>query len=77
MEKQEKGIKEYYSIDIVQICKSSLHIWWIIALSGIIAAGISFSVSAFAIKTEYSSSIMLYVNNSSFSLGNTSFSISS
>jgi len=77
MEKKEKGIKEYYSIDIIHICKSLLHKWWIILLSGIIVAGMAFSISAFAIEPEYSSSIMLYVNNSSFSLGNTSFSISS
>ena len=77
MENKEKEIREYYSIDIVHIFKSLLHKWWVVALSGIVAAGICFSVSAFVIEPKYSSSIMLYVNNSSFSLGNTSFSISS
>ena len=50
---------------------------WVIAISGILAAAIGFGISAFVIAPKYSSSVMLYVNNSSFSLGNTEFSISS
>ena len=50
---------------------------WLIALSGFLAAVIGFAISAFVITPTYSSSIMLYVNNSSFSLGNTNFSITS
>jgi len=51
--------------------------FWVLVVSGILAAAIGFGISAFLITPKYSSSIMLYVNNSSFSLGNTSFSISS
>lgn len=76
MEKQEKN-REYYTIDLVHIFKSLWQRVWLIILTGIITAAIGFCVSAFAIAPTYSSSIMLYVNNSSFSLGNTSFSISS
>jgi len=77
MEKQERNQGEYYSIDMLHILKSLWRRAWLIALVGLLAAAIGFSIAAFAIAPTYSSSIMLYVNNSSFSLGNTSFSISS
>ncbi len=76
MEKHEINISEYYIIDIIHIVKTLWRRVWLIALAGIIAAAVGFSFSAFAIAPTYSSSIKLYVNNSSFSLGNTSFSIS-
>ena len=68
---------EYYTIDILHIAKTLWQKAWMIILSGILAAIVGFCLSAFAITPTYSSSIMLYVNNSSFSLGNTNFSISS
>ena len=77
MENQEKSTREYYTIDVLHIVKSLWRRAWLIALCGLLAAGIGFSISAFAIAPTYSSSVKLYVNNSSFSLGNTSFSISS
>ncbi len=77
MKKKENNEKEYYSIDLKHIFKSIWKRAWLVILSGLVAAGIGFSVSSFLITPKYSSSIMLYVNNSSFSLGNTSFSISS
>ncbi len=77
MEKQEKSIDEYYSIDLLQIAKSLWRYAWLIALCGLIAAIIGFSISAFVIAPTYSSDIKLYVNNSALSIGNTSFSISS
>lgn len=69
--------KEYYSIDLLHIIKMLWRRVWVIILAGILAASIGFSISSFVVAPKYSSSIMLYVNNSSFSLGNTSFSISS
>ena len=68
---------DYYTVDVLHIIKFVIQRFWIIIVSGILAAAIGFCVSAFLITPKYSSSIMLYVNNSSFSLGNTSFSISS
>ena len=68
---------EYYTIDILHIAKTLWQKAWMILLSGILAGIVGFCISAFAIQPTYSSSIMLYVNNSSFSLGNTNFSISS
>lgn len=77
MDNKENNIKEYYTIDLLHIFKTLWHRAWVIVLSGFLAACIGFGISAFLITPQYSSSIMLYVNNSSFSLGNTSFSISS
>ena len=77
MEKQEKNSGEFYTIDLLHIIKFLWRRAWLIVLTGILAAAIGFSVSAFIIAPTYSSSIKLYVNNSSFALGNTSFSISS
>ncbi len=77
MEKQEISTREYYTIDVLHIVKTLWRCAWLIALVGLIAAAIGFCISAYAINPTYSSSIKLYVNNSSFSLGNTSFSISS
>ncbi len=77
MDKQERNSTEYYTIDILHILKTLWRRAWLIALAGLMAAVAGFSIAAFAIAPTYSSSIMLYVNNSSFSLGNTSFSISS
>lgn len=77
MVKQDKNLKEYYSIDLLHIFKFIWQRVWMVAISGLAAAAIGFSIAAFVIAPTYYSSIMLYVNNSSFSLGNTSFSISS
>ena len=73
----ENKTNDSYTIDLAHILKTLAQKAWMIALAGFLAAAIGFSLSAFVITPTYSSSIMLYVNNSSFSLGNTSFSISS
>ena len=80
MNKKETGYignEEYYTIDVLNILKFVLQRFWVIVVSGILAGALAFGISAFVIAPQYSSSIMLYVNNSSFSLGNTNFSISS
>lgn len=77
MENQEKSMKEYYTIDVSHVLKSLWRRVWLIGTCGLLVAIIAFSIAAFAIAPTYSSYVKLYVNNSSFSLGNTSFSISS
>lgn len=77
MENVEKKEREYYMIDLSHIFKSLWTKSWLIVICGLIASVIGFSYSTYFITPQYSSSIMLYVNNSSFSLGNTSFSITS
>ena len=73
----ENKNKEYYTIDVLQILKALWHRAWLMLLCGILAAVVGFSIAAFAITPKYSSSVMLYVNNNSLSLGNTDFTISS
>lgn len=77
MNGQTKASDDYNVIDLLHIAKALWQRAWIIVLSALVAAGIGFFVSAFTIAPKYSSQIMLYVNNSSVSLGNTTFSISS
>ena len=77
MDKKESNQTEYYTIDVMHILKGLWRRVWVIVIAGILAAAAGFSVASFLITPKYSASIMLYVNNSSFSLGNTSFSISS
>ncbi len=77
MEVKENLDKEYYTIDLLNIFKSLVNKLWVIILVSIISGIIGFVASAFLIAPKYSASIMLYVNNSSVSLGNASFSISS
>ena len=76
MEKQEKNIDEYHVIDVIHIAKTLWKRIWIIVLSGLWTGVIGFLIAVFLIAPTYSSHVKLYVNNSSFSLGNTSFSIS-
>ena len=73
----ENKTKEYYTIDVLHIVKSLWSRIWLIGLCALLAALIGFSLAAFIIQPSYSSSIMLYVNNSSFTLGESGFSISS
>ena len=68
---------EFYTVDLLHIFKFIWHRFWVIMVVGFLTAALAFGFSAFVIAPTYSSSIMLYVNNSSFSLGNTNFSISS
>ncbi len=71
----EQKAKDYYTIDLLHIVKVLRNRLWLVVLAGIAAAAIGFSVAAFAIAPQYSASILLYVNNSSINLGNTSFNI--
>ena len=69
--------REYYTIDLMHIFSVLWKKMWVIILCGIVGAAIAFSYSAFAISPTYSSEILLYVNNSSFTVGDLGFSISS
>ncbi len=77
MENQERNNREYVTIDVVHILLLLLKRLWLIVFCGVLAAAAGFSIANFAIAPTYSSNIKLYVNNSSISLGNTTFSISS
>ncbi len=76
MEQNKRRNDEYYTIDIIHIVKTLFYKGWILILAGIVAAAAGFGYSAFMIEPDYSSSILLYVNNSSISVGNFNISAS-
>ena len=77
MDKNERNAKDYYVIDLAHVVKVIWQRIWVIALVSLLTTAIGFSMAAFVIPPSYSASIMLYVNNSSFSVGDLGFSISS
>lgn len=68
---------EYFEIDLMQLLRMLWRKAWAIVLAAVIGGTAAFSIAAFIITPKYESQAMLYVNNSSFSVGSTSFSISS
>ena len=68
MEKTQNN-RDFYSVDLVQIIKSLWKKAWIIAIATVLSGILGFCVAAFGITPKYSSSVMLYVNNGSFSVG--------
>ena len=77
MDKKDNVMSEYYTIDLLHILKRVWHYIWAVALVSLAAAVIGFCIASFVIAPTYSSSVMLYVNNNSFSVGSTDFTISS
>ncbi len=75
--KKRNLISNSETIDILDILKAVWKRAWIILICSVITAGIGFSAAAFFITPQFTSSIMLYVNNSSISVGSSNFSISS
>lgn len=57
------------SFDLVHIARLLWRKVWIIIASGLIAGFLGFILSAFVLTPQYSASIMLYVNNSTISIG--------
>lgn len=76
MDRTDKNTKDYYVVDLAHIVRSVWQRIWVVAIVSILVATLGFSIAAFKIAPTYSSSIMLYVNNSSF-IGDIGFSISS
>ena len=65
------------SIDLIELLKAIMRKAWIIVLCSVVCACSGFCIARFFKTPMYTSSIMLYVNNGSINVGNTSFSISS
>ena len=72
MEKQGKNGREYYSIDLIHIIKALWKRAWLIALCGFLVGALAFSYANFVLEPSYSSSIKLYVNNKTVSIGGSS-----
>lgn len=68
---------EYIQIDLMKIAEGLLRRIWIIILCMVVCGGLLFSYASFYVTPLYEARVLLYVNNSSFSVGATSFSISS
>ncbi len=68
---------EYIKIDLLKIMNGLLRRAWIIVLCMLICGALLMSYALYFVTPLYESSVLMYVNNSSFSVGATSFSISS
>ncbi|MBR5817123.1 MAG: hypothetical protein IKY62_00615 [Clostridia bacterium] len=68
--------EEFYKIDVSRIFKALWHRIWVVILAGLLAAAIGFSLAAFVVAPQYSSSVRLYVNNSKENSTGTSISSS-
>lgn len=68
--------EDYYEIDLLQLLRALWRKAWLIVLLALAVGAAAFSYAAFMITPLYESEALMYVNNSSFSVGSTSFSIS-
>ena len=75
MEKPQTGSKDVYTIDILHILRCLWKRAWLIFLVSVLVASMAFFYSFFLVSPKYSSSVKLYVNNTSVSLGNSKISI--
>ncbi len=77
MEQNTNVNNDKYTIDLLHIFRSLWRRAWIIVLAAILAGAGTFIYAAYNIAPTYSSSILLYVNNSGINLGETTVSITS
>lgn len=75
MQDRENGTET--EIDLMRLAKLLWHKLWLILLVAILCAGLAFCYSRFLITPQYSSTVMLYVNSSSLSIGDVGVSLSS
>lgn len=64
-------------VDLVRLIGAVWRRIWIIAIAAVLCAVLAFGYVSLFVSPQYQSSILVYVNNSSISLGGTSLSISS
>lgn len=72
-----KEKRDVVEIDLKQLLQVLCKKLWIIALSVLLFGGAAFAFTHYFVTPLYQSSVKLYVNNSSITLGSTEFSISS
>lgn len=73
MDKQEK---DYIEVDLFRLIGAMWHRAWAIVLAMLLCGALGFSYASFCITPTYRARVLMYVNNSSFSLGSTSVSLS-
>ena len=71
-----KKTEEFIEIDIFRLVKAVWQKMWAVVLSAVILGASAIGFTHLFIEPTYKASALLYVNNSSFSVGNTSFNIS-
>lgn len=69
--------KDYLEVDPIQLLKALWKRLWIIVLAMLVCGGGMFWYTKFIVPEQFTAKAMLYVNNSSISLGSASLSISS
>lgn len=72
-----KKESEYIQIDLIKIGRGLIKRFWLIVIAMVLCGGLLFSYATFYVTPMYEASVLMYVNNSSFSVGASSFSISS
>lgn len=68
--------EQFLEIDIWQIVKALWQNMWIVIFSTILCGLLAFCYARYMVTPTYSSSVMLYVNSGTFSVGSTSINIS-
>lgn len=68
--------REFIEIDLLQLLRALWHRLWIVILALLAGGVIALLGTRYLVTPLYQASAMLYVNNSSFSVGSTSFNIS-
>lgn len=77
MDNNNTQTNDAFVIDYMHIIKSVLKRIWLVALVSVITAAAFFAYAKFGISPQYSSSVLLYVNNSAVSVGDLGVRISS
>lgn len=76
MNEQETKNSEVVEIDLKRLAQAVISKGWLVAVVAVLCAVIAFLGTFYFITPQYQSSAMFYVNNSSLSVGDASFSIS-
>ncbi len=71
-----RATQQAEEIDLLELTRAVLHRWWIIMLAIILGGALGYGFSKKTVTPVYDTDVLLYVNNSSLSVGSTSISLS-
>ena len=77
MDEKKIRQKQEREVDIKRVVNAVWKRKWIVAVASILLAIVTFLGTLFFIKPKYESSVMFYVNNTSFTLGDSGFDLTS
>jgi len=75
MNKQDK-YQDYMEIDLIRLARAVWRHMVAVVLAVILGGGVGFALAYYMVPAKYQASALLFVNNSSFSVGSTSISLS-